>query len=165
MRRATRTRTSAAILVGVAIAVGIAMAVSRSQSAGAASTPFGAVQSYLAENDYIQAAAGPAAGTVSTSAQQAEDTALARFGTPGMSGVTSTLVSATNTAYCKPQADGTCTPVISNEPVWIVLVPNQQVPIYGSASPAQSGSYTATIAVLVDALTGRYLEAAAIPST
>lgn len=52
-------------------------------------------------------------------------------------------------------------PLISARPSWLVLIPDQQVPLLG---PTTTGSYTAAMAVLVDARTGRRLEADALNS-
>lgn len=142
---------------------GIAAGLFLSQSAGAVASPLDAAQSFLSQYDHTQFNLLPASTPVAVSAQQAETVAFQQqWGAPGMS-VSATLVNATVDGYCNEQADGTCAPIISNRPVWIVMIPNEQVPVPGGPDHAGSDSITGTVAVLVDANTGAYLMADVVP--
>jgi hypothetical protein len=90
--------------------------------------------------------------TVEVTKQRAEAVAL---GKGKAAGVTAFLVSATDRGRTKVVA-GKRKLLISDRPTWLVLIPDQQVPLLG---PNTSGSYKATEAALVDARTGRWLEA------
>ena len=72
------------------------------------------------------------------------------------------LVKATDTAYGKERPDGTVDLIVSNRAVWLVLVPDQNVPIHGRQGPPFT--YSATLAVLIDANSGDFLKAAALAS-
>lgn len=102
----------------------------------------------------------PDSTPVKVTKQQARDAAL---GKARATGVTATLVKATNTAYSNVVA-GRRKLLISDRTAWLVLIPGQHVPIiypYGKTGPA---TYKATMAVLIDAKTGQRLEAAALTS-
>ena len=79
---------------------------------------------------------------------------------PHSQGVTAFLVGATDTERTKVVA-AKRKPLISARSSWLVLIPDQQVPLLGQTT---TGSYTAAMAVLVDARTGRRLEADALNS-
>ena len=130
-----------------------------------AALPFPAAQAELASNRFnITVTALPDSTAVPVSAQQAEDTALhhpvASAKTPP--GVTATLVTATDADYATVAADGTRTPLISNRTVWLVLIPNRQVPIIYPIGKSGPPSYPATLADLVDANSGKLLMGAAL---
>ena len=105
------------------------------------------VRSYLRNSASIVFSRLPKQAGMPVDARRAEAVALhLKRNAPAAKGVSATLVR------------------VGNEPVWIVLVPNQQVPItypYGKSGPP---SYWATTATLVDARTGKYLEAAEVPT-
>lgn len=83
---------------------------------------------------------------------------------PAPKGVSATLVRATDSTYCTTVPYGHCRLIIDNRPVWLVLAPNQQVPIMYPMGKSGPPSYWATMATLVDARTGKYIEAAAVPT-
>ena len=159
-RRVRLAATLAALVAG-----GATIAVFLSQSAGAVATPLAAAQPYLSEYDHTQYTVLPVTTAVATTQLAAEAVALNQFGYPNtaVSSVSATLVSATVDGYCNEQADGTCPNIISNRPVWIVILPNQQVPL--SSAPGHAASITGSIAVLVDANSGAYLMADVIPAS
>ena len=87
-------------------------------------------------------------------------TALEHFGLSPSADVSAFAVAATATNYGDVQPDGTLKLRISDRPVWLVLIPNMEIPQSGPRGRPNPPSYTATLAVLVDATTGDYLMAA-----
>jgi hypothetical protein len=147
-------------------AAGAILAVTHSSAARAQSGPLDTTQAIAALSAFnIQATPVPSSTPVAISEQQAEDTALNHFGQgTAPIGVTASLVRATDTEYANAAADGTRTPLIPNRTAWLVLIPDRQVPIFAPAGKSDESTYTATMAVLIDANSGDYLEAAALNS-
>jgi hypothetical protein len=118
---------------------------------------FKSAQAKLSRGFHLVVRRLPNSTNVEVTKKRAEAVAL---GKAKATGVTATLVRATDTARAKVVA-GTRKLLISDRTAWLVLIPDQQVPLLG---PNTSGSYKATMAVLVDAQTGRFLEADALNS-
>jgi hypothetical protein len=126
---------------------------------------FEAAQSSLASDHNIDVQPLPASLAVAVSQQQAEDVALRQFGVAAGTSVNAMLVSATANAYAEVMPNGTRTLLVSNRAVWLVLIPNQQVPIhYPRGRTGPPFSYTATLAVFIDANSGDYVMAPALAS-
>jgi hypothetical protein len=123
------------------------------------------VRAYLAGSASLSLQRLPKSAAVPVDAQRAEDVVLDRMGKKlAPKNVSATLVRATDSGWCNEQPDGACRKVIKNRHVWIVLVSTRQVTViypYGKTGPP---SYWATVATLVDARSGKYLMAAAIPT-
>jgi hypothetical protein len=120
---------------------------------------FDAAQSKLATGYNIHVRPLAASVAVAVSQQQAEAAALNRVGEVSTPGVTSFAVSARKGKHPKVSTSGHA-PLIPSGSVWLVLVPDQQVAIRGRPGPPFS--YTATLAVLIDANSGDYLMTAAL---
>jgi hypothetical protein len=120
---------------------------------------FEAAQSALAGGHNIHVRRLPASVAVTISQQQAEATALNWAGETSTPGVTSFAVTAHKGKHPKPPTDGRA-PLIPNGPVWLVLIPNHQIPNRGPG-PGPHDIYRATLAVLIDVSTGDYIMAAA----
>jgi hypothetical protein len=123
--------------------------------------PFDAAQTALASQYRIQVS--PLSAAVAIGEQQAEDTAVGQLDAVLPPGITATLVDATDSGGDATVAsDGTRTPLISNRAAWLVLIPNQQVPIMYPPGKSGPSSYTATAALLIDASSGDFLLGAAL---
>lgn len=133
---------------------------SGSHSSLAPPVTFRSAQTVLSGRFSLVVSRLPDSTPVGVTKQQAENAAL---GKTKAAGVTATLVRATDTAYAKVVA-GTPTLLISDRTVWLVLIPGQQVPIIYPQGKSGPAAYAATMAVLIDAKTGHYLEAAALNS-
>ena len=97
---------------------------------------------------------------IAVTRRQAEKVAIQRSDGSAATNIDSMLVGATATAYGKERADGTLDLIISNRALWLVLVPDQQVPVRGPGGPPFT--YSATLAVLIDANSGAFLTSAAL---
>ena len=109
---------------------------------------------YLEKYDHLHMRSLPGSMTVRVGRRQAETVARAR----GIPGVSASLVRGTLGGYCRLE-HGTCRLLVRDRALWIGLVPGQSVSPQG---PGKS-PYGGTMAVLVDANSGRYIMAAAIP--
>jgi hypothetical protein len=150
-------------LVLLAATVLIAAACGSSSKPRATPPSLRAVQPYLAKYDYLHLRSLPPSATVRIGRRQAEKIASGKgWGAPRMPGVSATLARVTDTGYCR-LVHGKCRLLIRNRAMWIVLVPNQTVPVMGRRTGPIS--YAATMAVLIDANSGKYINASAIPAT
>lgn len=165
MRFGRRHLRTFAGLATAGVISAIALVVFGSAAARALPAPFNAVQSELSSRFRIEVTALSAETATSVTESDAESDALSEFGVASTQrGVVATLVSATDSSFAQTQSDGRSVPVLSNRPVWLVLIPDVQVPITCPPGRQCASSYTATQAVLIDAHTGAFLEAAAIPT-
>jgi membrane associated rhomboid family serine protease len=171
MRHLLRKRRLVIYLASAAVAglVGIVFSAFYSPSASARQAPFVAAKTGLASEYHIRVNALPGSTPVGVAAGRAETVALKH--TPGSpagsipAGVTATLVDATYAGgYARVAANGTRTPLVLNRPAWLVLIPNQQVPIFYPNGKSGPPSYTATMAALVDANSGHFILAATVAS-
>ena len=89
-------------------------------------------------------------------------TALERSGQSPAADVSAFAVAATARNYGDPLPDGTLQLRISDRRVWLVLIPNVEIPRSGPRGRPHPHFYSATLAVLVDASTGEYLMAATV---
>jgi hypothetical protein len=112
----------------------------------------------LSSVDDIHLAPLPAGTALRISRSAAERTALREFPMPHASGVSAYAVLDTDNAWQTRQPDGKMVLKIANRPVWVVLIPHTtiRVPATGQ-SPRRT--ITASLAVYVDANTGRALKA------
>lgn len=149
-------------------AVGVSFAIMAFRSHTAQATlppPFQAAQGDLSSTYGIETAASTQ--DVRVTQQQAVKNALTRMSRPLNAPAEATLVTVTDTHYVNHAQPGPGVPVLANRPAWLVLIPNFSVPIvrpYKPGAPAGPGSYTATLAVFIDAHTGEVLEAASLSS-
>jgi hypothetical protein len=121
-----------------------------------------AVQAQLSSGHGIEICVLPADAHLAVSQSAAVAIALERFGQSSSADVGAFAVAATATNYGDVQADGTLKLRISDRPVWLVLIPNMEIPQSGPRGRPYPPFYTATLAVLVDANTGDYLMAATV---
>jgi hypothetical protein len=130
------------------------------------SEAFGPALLSLARDHNIDAEPLPASVEVAVSQQQAIDVALRQFPGSTSTNIDAMLVSATDPAYGEEQADGTLRLLISERAVWLVLLPDHQIPIWGSHGGKKGPPfwYLATLAVLIDADSGEFLKAPALAS-
>ena len=165
------SRRRVALLLLAAGAVGVSLAVMAFRSHTAQATlppPFQAAQGALSSAYGIETAAAAQTRDVTVTQQQAVRNALTKMSRPLNAAAEATLVTVTDTHYvnhAQPGAPGV--PVLANRPAWLVLIPNFSVPIvrpYRPGDPAGPASYTATLAVFIDARTGDFLEAASLTS-
>jgi hypothetical protein len=163
------SRRRVVLLVLGAGAVGVSLAVMALGSHTAHATlppPFQAAQTALSSTYGIETAAAASTQDVRVMQQQAVKNALARMSRPLNEAAKATLVTVTDTRYVNhAQPDAPGVPVLANRMAWLVLIPNVSVPIvrpYRPWAPAGPGSYTATLAVFIDANTGEFLEAASL---
>jgi hypothetical protein len=157
-------------LAGVAIVAVLALIVFRPHSAAATlPPPFQAAQPALSDVYGIEMAAqaSSTAGVVVTR-QQAIDNALRHMSRPLNAAADAALVTFTDTHYTNPSSTGSArVPVLANHVAWLVLIPDVEVPIerpYKPGAPAAPNSYSATLAVFIDAHTGGFLEAVTVTS-
>jgi hypothetical protein len=165
----SRRRVVLAVLAAGAVGVSLAIMAFRSHTAEATlPPPFQAAQGALSSTYGIETAAAASTRDVTVTQQQAVKNALTKVSRPLNAPAEATLVTVTDTHYVKhAQPGGPGVPVLANRPAWLVLIPNFSVPIvrpYKPAAPAGPGSYTATLAVFIDAHTGEFLEAASLSS-
>jgi hypothetical protein len=151
----------AAVALAAALAAGL-FAATWSPQADALPAPFQAAQSTLDSQFHIHVNPLDSTAQVALSEQQAEHAAVAHYQS-APTGVTATLVSATDDYYQTSASDGTLTRVISNQAAWLVLVPGQQAPIFYPKGKSGPASYSVTSAVLVDANTGAVLIEVELP--
>ena len=165
------SRRRVVLLVFAVGAVGVSLGAMASRSHPAQATlpsPFQAAQGALSSTYGIETAAAASTRDVTVTQQQAVKNALTKMSRPLNAPAEATLVTVTDTHYVShahPGAPGV--PVLSNRPAWLVLITNFNVPIvrpYKPGAPAGPGSYTATLAVFIDAHTGEFLEAASLSS-
>jgi hypothetical protein len=165
------SRRRAVLLVLAAGAVGVSLAVMAFRSHTAHATlppPFQAAQGVLSSTYGIETAAAASTRDVTVTQQQAVKNALTKMSRPLNAPAEATLVTVTDTHYVnhpRPGAPGV--PVLENRPAWLVLISNFSIPIvrpYKPGAPAGPGSYTATLAVFIDAHTGEFLEAVSLSS-
>lgn len=156
--------------VGLAIVAALAACGSSHRTAATvghrttAPPTLGSVRSFLTSHDNLVWHRLPKRGALPIDARHAEAVVLRRSRKgSAREGISATLVRATDTVYCTTVPYGQCRRIIEDRPVWIVLVPNQQVPIVYPRGKSGPLSYWATMATLVDARSGTYLEAAAVP--
>jgi hypothetical protein len=153
------------VLTGTAIAVALAYAVftaAQAPSAKAVPAPLETAQVELANSYGIDISVPPPGVAVAVSEADAKAAALTRFGQSPATSVDAFQVTATDTEYSRTLSDGTQRLIISDRAVWVVLIPNMQIPL--TELPGHSGPefYTATLAVFSDAQTGDYLLAATL---
>ena len=165
------SRRRVVLLVIAAGAVGVSLAVMAFRSHTARATlppPFQAAQGALSSTYGIETAAAASTRGVTVTQQQAVKNALTQMSRALTTPADATLVTVTDTHYVNhAQPGGPGVPVLANRPAWLVLIPNFSVPIvrpYRPDAPAGPASYTATLAVFVDAHTGEFLEAASLSS-
>ena len=152
-----------AALVPLAAAVLLAAGCGASRKPNAAPPSLRTVRSYLEKYDYLHFQLLPPSATVRVGRRQAKDIAFRTgWGAPGMPGISATLVKGTLGGYCRLE-HGKCRLLVRNRALWIVLVPGQTVPILGRQTGPSS--YATTIAVLIDANSGKDINASAIPAT
>jgi hypothetical protein len=171
MPRHLLSRRRVVLLVIAAAAVWVSLAVTAFRSHTAHATlppPFQAAQGALSSTYGIETAAAASTRDVTVTQQQAVQNALTKMSRPLNATAEATLVTVTDTHYVNhlhPGAPGV--PVLANRPAWLVLISNFSVPIvrpYKPGAPAGPASYTATLAVFIDAHTGEFLEAASLSS-
>gem|GEM_PF-2595950 len=160
------------LLALAAGAVGVSLAIMAFRSHTAQATlppPFQAAQGALSSTYGIEIAAAASTRDVTVTQQQALKSALAQMSRPLNALAEATLVTVTDTHYVNHAQPGGApgAPVLANRLAWLVLIPNSSVPIvrpYKPGAPAGPGSYTATLAVFIDAHTGEFLEAVSLSS-
>src|SRR5205814_2181435 len=94
--------------------------------------------------------------TVPVSQSAAEKTALKEFLRPLTTKVSAFAVSETDTEWRTPGPDGKLHLKIANRPVWVVLIHSWRVP--KNPGTQSNATVRTTLAVSVDAKTGRFLE-------
>lgn len=164
MSRRTRTKVVSLIIAGAGVGVGMALfTASHSPSAGASAIALDTVAPELSSAYGIEVSdlSDVATAALPISQSVAVETALKHSSSPSPVGVTSFPVTATANQYADSQPDGSLKPRIANRAVWIVLIPAQQIPIRYGSDKTES-SYTATLAVLIDATTGDFLMSATV---
>jgi hypothetical protein len=157
------------VLVAGAVGVSLAVMAFRSHTAHATlPPPFQNAQSALISAYGIETAAAASTLDVRVTQQQAEKNALTRMSRPLSEPTEAALVTVTDTHYVShARPGGPGVPVLANHIAWLVLIPNFSVPIvrpYKPGAPVGPQSYTATLAVFIDAHTGEFLEAASLYS-
>jgi len=105
------------------------------------------VQKQLRSRSEIYLRSLPARTTPKVSQSAAEATALKEFGRPLTSKVSSFAALDTDRDWAKRQPNGTIRFVLTDRPVWVVLLPNFTM----------MGYHGLTLCVFVDANTGKYL--------
>lgn len=161
MTEGSRARFRATSVAGLAgLAVGLAVLLFTASHAPAApDSAIEAVRPQLARYG-IKVSLWPPGSRIGVSRAAAEATALREFGVPLHHRVSALGVTDTDTHYARVQANGDRTLLISGRKVWLVLIPNQRIPVLRGS--AVQGYFNATIAVFVDADTGEYLKAVSI---
>ena len=155
-----------AVMVALALAAALTTGLVAglwSSPANALPAPFQPAQTALSDQYNIDVSPLPDSTQTPVSEQEAQQIALGPHQSM-VPGVTATLVDATDAGGDDLDTGGTRTPLISNRTAWLVLIPGQHVPIiypYGKTGP---WSYSATVAVLIDASDGTILIGAALPA-